>query len=108
MNQNSHLSLPLFSESIARQLRDQGIAAVSSYPNDDYITKARAVAEILAAKQGSVTINDVLKICPRPENVHPNAIGAIMRSKHLKLISFVHSDKISAHARRIGVYEYTK
>lgn len=100
------MNLPLYSWAESKKLRDRGIEAVSSFPNDLWVAKARSIAEMLAAKSGNVTINDVLKICPRPEGVHPNAVGSVMRSKHLRLVSFTQSDKTSAHARRIGIYEY--
>lgn len=98
--------MDLFHSATARKLRDTGIEAVSAFPNDSYVEKARSVAEMLAAKNGQVTINDVLKALPKPESVHPNALGAIMRSKRLKLVSFTQSNKVSSHARRVGIYEY--
>lgn len=86
------------------RLRDIGLAKVTSYPNDSWVSHAREVAINLAERFGRVTINDVLRFYPKPDSVHPNAIGGVLRDKRLKLVGFEKSDKISAHARRIGVY----
>lgn len=97
-------NLPLFNAAEAARLRDLGLAKVSSFPNDTWVQRARAIAIMFAAKNGEVTINDVLKMLPRPESVHPNACGAVMKCKELVLTSYTKSDKVSSHARRIGVY----
>ena len=94
----------LFDIRQAEVLRNIGLAKVSSYPNDEWVTQARGLAIHLATKNGEVTINDVLKILPKPESVHPNACGAVMRCKELVFIGQRKSDKVSSRARRIGIY----
>lgn len=94
----------LFDYAAAQRLRDIGMEAASSYPNDSWVKQARSTALILAARNGEVTINDVLKVFPPPKDLNPNAIGSVMKTKQLKRIGETISDKVSSHARRIGVY----
>lgn len=98
--------MSLFDRVFSIFLRDKGIEKVSSWPNDEWIASARSVAIYIARRDGTVTINDVLKVFPKPPCVHPNAIGSVMRTVELKRIGFVKSDKVSAHARNIGVYSF--
>jgi len=94
----------LFNYAAGKALRDRGLEAVSSFPNDQYLKQARALALILAAKNGEVTTDDVQRILPRPENIHPNVVGAICKCKELKFVGFKQSERATAHARRIGIY----
>lgn len=95
---------PHFDLFAAALARDVGLARVSSFPNDSWIAQARSMALILAAKQGEITINDVLQRLPRPDHIHPNAVGSVMRCKELKKIGYTKSSKVSSHARAIGIY----
>ena len=88
----------LFDAATSRQLRDQGLAITASYPNDDWLAKAKHVAEQLAAQNGEVTSDDVLRKCPRPESVNPNTTGNIFKGKKWKCVGFTNSEKISRHA----------
>jgi hypothetical protein len=101
----SFTSAPLLDYIEGQKLRDLGIAAVTAN-NYDWITKAKGVARYLAISDGQVTIEDVLKLCPKPDHVHPNSLGAVMRDKALKIVGYKQSGKSSAHYRRIGIYEY--
>lgn len=97
--------LDIFSPRPNRIARDTGIIQVESN-NYDWVSRAREIAHMLASSGGEVTIEDVLKLCPRPEWVHPNACGAVMRSKNLKLVRYTSALKTSSNARKIGVYEW--
>lgn len=87
----------------ATQMRDKALESVGSH-NEPWTSKARSVALMLASKNGEVNINDVLRICPRPNHININATGSVMRDKRLKLIGYTTSLKRSSHARKIGVY----
>lgn len=95
----------LFDAAKSAQLRDFGIeAAANGYGADEWIQKARAVALMIAARNGETDIEAVLKLCPRPDWVSPNATGAVMRTKQLKLIGYKRAEKVTSHSRRIGNY----
>lgn len=86
------------------RLRDIGVGKV--YLNNfEWVDEARKTAKELAVKQGIVSIDEVLSICPRPENVHPNSTGAIFREKIWVKVGFKQSEKPSAHARVVGIYK---
>ena len=86
------------------QLRDAGVAKV--YKNHSaWVDKARSTAKAIAAWRGSVSIDEVLEACPRPESVHPNATGSIFREKCWKRVGYTQSKSPAAHARVVGVYE---
>ena len=85
-------------------LRDRGIAKVSNYPHDGWVQKAKDIAVMLAAKNGTVTSDELQNIFPRPQDVPPNAVGAVFRDKRLVYIGSDQSERATAHARRIGVY----
>jgi hypothetical protein len=87
------------------RLRDLGInSAANGYNASEWVSKARTVALHLAATRGEVSIEDVLRVTPRPPEVSVNATGAVMRHKRLILSGYTQSAKTSSHARRIGLY----
>ena len=91
----------LFDVAEARRLRDRGMDIAASYPNDAWLTTARAVAEMLASKHGEVTIDDVIKHCPRPANVSPNTTGSIFKGKRWHCVGFAQSEQTQRHAGTI-------
>lgn len=96
----------LFSAATARQRRDAGMDLAAGRENAQaWLLKARDCAYVMAVMGREVSADDVLSWCPRPSDVHPNATGSIFRDKRFKLIGYRTSKKVSAHARRIGIYE---
>jgi hypothetical protein len=86
------------------QLRDVGVQKVYDH-NKAWVDKARSTAKALAVLNGSVSIDDVLAMCKRPEAVHPNATGAIFRENIWEKIGYKQSANPSAHARVVGIYK---
>jgi hypothetical protein len=86
------------------QLRDIGVQKVYDH-NKAWVDKARSTAKALAALNGSVSIDDVLSMCNRPEAVHPNATGTVFRENVWEKIGYRQSAKPSAHARVVGIYK---
>jgi hypothetical protein len=86
------------------QLRDVGVQKVYDH-NKAWVDKARSTAKALAALNGSVSIDDVLSMCNRPQTVHPNATGTVFREKIWEKIGYKQSAIPSAHARAIGIYK---
>lgn len=97
--------MDLFDLSIGQRLKEQGMAkaAYSSQDTTEWLCQAKEVAKMLAAKYGEITIEDVLKICPPGENVHPNSLGSIFKTG-FKRIGYVQASKVSSHCRVIGVW----
>ena len=88
---------------LGHRLKEAGMTEVE-LSNLAWVQRAREIGLRLAAHNGEVTIEDVLKIIPRPEHVHPNAVGCVLRHKRLKLIGYTSASKASSHARKIGIY----
>jgi hypothetical protein len=87
----------------ARQLKGAVLDRVADH-NQPWVKRAKEIALHLAASNGEVNVEDVLKIFPRPNYINVNAIGSIMRDKRLKLTGYTIATKESSHGRRIGVY----
>lgn len=98
------LGLPLFNAAASRKLKERGLDIAESFPADYWVQRARAVAELLAAKNGSVTSDDVLRVCPRPADVPPNATGSLFRGKKWKCIGTQQSEQVSRHAGIIRIW----
>lgn len=99
----------LFDAARSRELRDLGMAkSLEDFASSEWVLRARAKAIEIAIAKGTVTINDVHQEFPPPRGVRQNAIGSVLRSRNLKRVSDIQSDKKSSHARRIGVYIYVK
>jgi hypothetical protein len=94
----------LFDYAESQRLRDIGIEKVTSYPNDEYVMRARAFAVSYARKYGKVTSDDVQREMPIPSGIHPNATGGIFKTKDLMVIGMTQTHRISGRARRILVY----
>ena len=96
----------LFSLAESRSQRDAGMKrAATSGAASEWLTRARDTAYFIAVSNGEVSADEVLKIMPRPADVSPNATGSLFRDKRFRQIGYKMSSKVSAHARRIGVYE---
>ena len=93
-----------FDRELSRQLRDEGIQKAENNATE-WINACRVLAYQFAVEHGRVASDDVLKELPRPTLVHPNATGSIFRDKRFKLVGYKTSSKVSAHARRIGIYQ---
>lgn len=94
----------LFDAATSRRLKEQGMSIAASHPNDSWLSQAQATAHLLAATNGECTIDDVLRICPRPSNISPNATGSVFAGKKWKVIGHTNTTKISGHAREIKIW----
>lgn len=100
------MTADLFSLAEGRRLRDAGMElAVKPLDASSWLSWARNMAFQMAHANGEVSADDVLKRCPRPSDVSPNATGSLFKDKRFKLVGYKTSTKTSAHARRIGVYQ---
>lgn len=76
----------------ARTARDEGIDQVSSH-NLGFMDAARSVARMLCRVQGTVTSDDVRKHS-QVEPDHPNAWGAVFRSKEFEFTGEYRQSKL--------------
>lgn len=67
----------------------------------EWVLNARSVAMKLLKKRHSITIIDVLKECPRPSFIHPNATGSIFNRKDFVPVGYTLSTSPIAHKRVI-------
>lgn len=82
-----------YAESV--RLRDKGMmnAAVA---DSDWLSRARSVAEHLAAKQGETCIEEIYRIVGLPD--HANAAGSVFRGKQWECIGIKQATRVSRHA----------
>lgn len=89
---------------LGRELREQGIARATSRPGvQSFLETVRAWALAYASRHGTVSINDVRRVCDLSV-VPANAIGAIFRDKRFQQCGTTEAAHASAHARIIRVY----
>ena len=69
-----------------------------------WLKEARNCAHRYAGIHGTVTSDDVHRLCPPPPWVHHNAMGGIFRTRAFVSVGFVQSKRPSAHARMIREY----
>lgn len=78
--------------------------ATNEYTYAAWLKEARNCAHRYAGIHGTVTSDDVHRLCPPPPWVHHNAMGGIFRTRAFVSVGFVQSKRPSAHARMIREY----
>lgn len=95
----------LFNSTASRSARDAGMEqAAFSFDAQNWLTEVRAVARMLIAKNGEVTIDDVLRICPRPPWISPNATGSVFKGGEFVACGYTQTAKVSSHARAVRIW----
>jgi hypothetical protein len=69
-----------------------------------WIAKARKVAEKIALEKGSVDIEQVLQVCPRPGYMHPGTTGKIFSNSVFKYLRVRKSTRPISKGRLICVW----
>jgi len=83
--------------------RDLGLDRLEEhYP--DFLDRARAVAEQIARKKGSVTADDVRVVLSIPAGVSHNAMGALFRGPRWERIGWQQSEQPQRHGNRVGLW----
>lgn len=86
-----------------RELRDAqlGLFAAS---HTELLERFRALAVVIARRQGFVSINDIREQIDLPPGVHPSTLGAVFRTRQFRAIGFTEALHPAAHARAVRVY----
>lgn len=91
--------LPILNYIESARLRDHGmLAAANGYGAGDWLCRAREVAIYQAGNYGETTIDDVLRVCPRPASVSPAATGSVFKDKRFKCVGITESAQVQRHA----------
>lgn len=87
-----------------RQIFEQEVVPLFEWHSGEWLAKAREVAFTIAERRGTVTINDVRKICPPPADVDPRVMGAVFMSRVFKRVGYIDSNRATCHGRPIGIF----
>jgi hypothetical protein len=82
----------------SQRLRDTGMA-LAAVKGADWLGNARSVAQMLAMKNGEVTINDIYGVIGLPDNA--NAAGSVFKGKHWQCVGITQSGRVKRHAGTI-------
>jgi|ERR1044072_4310940 hypothetical protein len=67
----------------------------------DYLEQAREAAFKLLRSKDYITVDDVRKECPPPDNIDGRVMGAIFTKKHFESVGFSRSVRVACHHRPI-------
>lgn len=86
-----------------RELRDQQLALFNT-SRAELLERCRALAIVIARRQGFVSINEIRANIQLPPDVHPSVLGAVFRCSLFRAIGYIEALHPAAHARVIRVY----
>lgn len=75
---------------------------------EEWLMEARATARKLLTTRHTITIEEVLKECPRPKYLHRNITGAVFMDKDFKAMGYTKSKRPVSNARVITVWALNK
>lgn len=83
-----------------------GVMRTFEETRGDWLAKARAAAEVLAAQRGEITIEDVRAVCPPPDEVDPRVMGAVLRTGRVfQKVGYRTSDRPESTGRQIAIFK---
>lgn len=71
---------------------------------EEWLQKARHTAEKLAIEHGSVDIEDVLALCPRPRFLHKNVTGHVFKAPVFRTVGIRKSRRPISNGRLICIW----
>lgn len=71
---------------------------------EDWLWDARKAAKELLSRQTTITIEDVLKVCPRPSYLHRNVTGSVFKDEAFKPVGFRKSLRPISNSRVVRVW----
>lgn len=75
---------------------------------DKWLENARTTAFKLLKRSERITIEDVLKVCPRPQYVHPNTTGKVFIEKEFVAVGWRPSQRPLMNGRQVRVWTLRK
>ena len=81
-------------------------AAGKNLATMDWLDQARRVAMEIVKFQGCVSIVDVYRVLPRPDDVSPNVAGSVFKGLGLTPVHYIKNPKKSAHMRLVTLWGY--
>lgn len=84
--------------------RGQDIAEGRNVSSLDWVAEARSYAKSYARLYGTVTIMDVYRAHPRPDDISPNCAGSVFKGGDFIAIGYRKNQIRSAHARAVRVW----
>lgn len=70
----------------------------------NWLEMARGHARRIASDKGEVTIDDVRRVCPPPDDCDPRIMGSVFSRKDFERVDFRASARETCHGRPIGVF----
>ena len=71
---------------------------------EEWLNNARLTAIKLLSKRRTITIEDVLKVCERPDYVHRNVTGAVFQSSDFRPCGWSPSKRPFMNGRQVRVW----
>ena len=84
-----------------RLFKNKTVPDLFQNERDKWLEETRAVARKLLKRKFSITIEDVLEKCPRPQYVHPNTTGRVFLGTDFKAIGWQPSMRPSMNGRQV-------
>lgn len=70
----------------------------------DWLEECRITARRLLKTRQSITIEDVLRVCPRPKYLKPNVTGSVFKDGDFVPVGYTVTRKPSSHRRVIRLW----
>jgi len=90
---------------VGRQLRDQQLD-MFELRDTEFLSRCRALGVEICrtSATGTVSINDIRALCPRPSGTHPSVYGSVFKGKAFRAVGYTEAVHPEAHARVVRVY----
>lgn len=72
----------------------------------EWLDEARAAARRLLMSRYSITIEDVLEVCPRPTYLHRNTTGSVFNDNDFTPVSYAPSRRTVSHGRTVRTWTF--
>jgi len=69
-----------------------------------WLENARTTARKLLKRRRTITIEDVLERCPRPEYIHPNTTGKVFLDSEFKAVGWRKSVRPLMNGRQVRLW----
>lgn len=74
----------------------------------EWLDEARETARNLLKKSKFITVEDVLKKCPRPQYIHKNTVGSIFKDDDFVAVGWRRSARPLMNGRQVRVWTLKK